>query len=269
MWNAVKTVISENFLNRHRLFVLASYELKIQNSGTVFGFLWNFFNPALQIFVYWFVFAIGLQGGAPREGYPYIIWMIVGIMPWFFINEVLMTSATSIRNYGGILKRISFPMAMVPIKSVLSGLIAHFWAMLVVFAIIILSGYSISIYVFQLLYYVVCSFVFLSGFGLFASAIDVLFKDFQNILSSVVRLLFYITPIVWVPSDKLHPTLKFILRLNPFGYIIDGYRESILYGIPFTVHNVYTIYFWCFTILLFVFGCCVHMKFRKNFIDLI
>ena len=58
MIEAVKTVIIENWSNRKRLLRLADYELKAQNNGTVFGFLWNFLNPALQIAVYWFVFEI-------------------------------------------------------------------------------------------------------------------------------------------------------------------------------------------------------------------
>ena len=61
MFEAIKTVVTENWMNRKRMVRLANYELKAQNNGTVFGFLWNFFNPALQIAVYWFVFAIGLK----------------------------------------------------------------------------------------------------------------------------------------------------------------------------------------------------------------
>lgn len=268
MWYNIKTVLSENINNRYRLFRLANYELKKQNTETVFGFLWNFLNPALQIFVYWFVFAIGLRTAAPQGEYPYLIWMIVGIIPWFYISTVLTSTLTSIIAYGGVVKRMKFPMAIVPVKSVISGLFAHFWSMLVVIAIIYLSGYHVSTYCLQTLYYTFCSVVFLTGYALAASAVNVVFRDFQKIMSSVIRLLFYISPIVWVQENLPEP-LGRVLRLNPFGYIIDGYRDSLLYGRSMLDNWKLGCYFWAVTLALFIIGCNVHMKFRKKFIDLI
>lgn len=87
-------------------------------------------------------------------------------------------------------------------------------------------------------------------------------------MNSVVRLLFYVTPIVWV-QDRLPENLVFILKLNPFAYIIDGYRESILYGHNLMWHWKQGCYFWAIAIVIFVLGCNIHMKFREQFIDLI
>ncbi|MCI2000579.1 MAG: ABC transporter permease [Clostridia bacterium] len=268
MLNNVKTVLKENYDNRYRLIRLANYELKAQNNGTMFGFLWNFFNPILQILVYWFVFAIGLKSAAPQGKYPYIIWMIVGIMPWFYMSTALTTTGNSIYAYSGVLKRMYIPLSIVPIKSVLSALIAHFWSMLVVIGIIFASGYSISLYYFQTLYFTFASFILLCAYALFASAVVVVFRDFQKIMLSVIRLLFYITPIVWV-QDNLPAELKFILKLNPFAYLIDGYRDSILYERNLMFHWKQGVFFWAFTIIFFIIGCNIHMKFRKQFIDLI
>ena len=268
MWTSIRTVLSENFKNRYRLFRLANYELKKQNTETVFGFLWNFFNPALQIFVYWFVFAIGLNTSAPQGGYPYIIWMIVGIMPWLYISAALMTTMTSIISYGGVLKRMSFPMAIVPVKSVCAALINHGWTMLVVVGVIFASGYKVSSYWPQTFYFTFCSVVFLVGYALLSSAVNVVFRDFQKLMSSVIRLLFYLTPVVWV-QERLPENLKFVLKLNPFAYIVDGYRDSLLYGRNLAWHWKQGVYFWILTLLLFAAGCSIHMKFRKKFIDLI
>ena len=268
MLKAVQTVISENWKNRKRLIRLANYELRAQNNGTVFGFLWNFLNPALQIFVYWFVFAIGLQVRSPEGEYPYIVWMIVGIIPWFYISAALQTSAMSIYAYSAILKRVKLPLAIVPVKTVLSGLIGHIWAMLVVFIVILFSGLPISGMVYQLPYYMVAAVCFLVGWSLFASAITVVFKDFQKILAAVIRLLFYVSPIVW-SQENLPEQFRVILSYNPFAYILNGYRNCILYGISFTDDLSMAIPFWCVTLVLFFLGSSVHMKFRNKFMDLI
>ena len=268
MFKNIEIVLKELYKNRYRLIRLANYELKSQYNGTMLGFLWNFINPALQILVYWFVFSIGLNTSPPRGDYPYLIWMIVGIIPWFYISGVLTTSNLSMYNFSGILKRMYIPFSIVPIKTVISGVIGHIWAMVIVFIVIFLSGYGVSSYVFQTLYFLICSISILMGYALLTSAITVVFKDFSKLMSSVIRLLFYITPVVWV-QENLPENLVFILKLNPFAYIIDGYRDSILYGRSLMWHWKQGCFFWVFTIILFIIGCNVHMKFRKQFIDLI
>lgn len=264
----IKVVLRENYQNRHRLLRLANYELKSQNNGTMFGFLWNFLNPALQILVFWFVFAVGLKTSTPQGEYPYIIWMMVGIIPWFYISAALTSTGNSIYAFSGVLKRMYIPLSIVPVKSVLSAFIGHLWAMVVVVVITLSTGYSISSYWWQIFYFMFCSVAILVAYALISSAIVVIFRDFQKIMASIIRLLFYITPVVWV-QDNLPEHLRFILKLNPFAYIIDGYRDSLLYGRSLMFHWKQGAYFWILTLLLLVIGCHIHMKFRKQFIDLI
>ena len=261
-------IIRECWQNRFRLWRLSAYDLKVRNSGTVLGFLWNFLNPALQIFVYWFVFSIGLNAAAPRDGYSYLIWMIFGIMPWFFINNAIMSSLTSIVGFRSILKRMQFPVAIVPVKAVLSAFIEHLWAMLVVILIFFACGYRTGIYALNVLYFMACALAFLFGFALFASAVNVVFRDFQKIMNSVMRLLFYLTPVVW-SQENLPAQLQFVLRLNPFAYIIDGYRESFLYNHSLLFHGKQAIYFWCVTLVMLVIGAAVHDKLCKQFMDVL
>lgn len=268
MWNAIKTVAIECYDNRYRLFRLASYELKAQNNGTVLGFFWNLLNPALQILIYWLVFKIGLNAAAPQGGYPYIIWMIFGIIPWFYISSSLIGSTGAIYNFSGVLKRMNFPPAVVPVKTVFSAFFGHLFAMCVVFSIYFLCGYKLGINALWLFYFMLCSLVFLVGYALFASAITVVFRDFQKFMNSVIRLLFYLSPVVW-NQESLPDNLRFVLRLNPLAYIIDGYRESVLYNHNLLFHWKQGIYFWVFTLALFAFGCTVHMRLRRQFMDLI
>lgn len=268
MFEAIKTVFQENWQNRKRTWRLAKYEMKSQNNATMFGALWNFLNPALQIFVYWFVFAIGLNAREPQGEYPYIIWMIVGIIPWFYISGALMSSMASIVAYSGVLKRLYLPLSIVPVKTIMAQFMSHIWAMVVVFVIMFASGYGVSLYVLELPYYMFASIMFLTGFALLASAITVVFRDFQKLFSSIIRLLFYVTPVVWV-QDNLPENIQRILNLNPFSYIVNGYRNCILYGQGILDNWQQGLYFWAVTLILFVWGCVTHMKFRKQFIDLI
>ena len=268
MFDSMKTVINENVKDWRRTVRLANFEFRSQNNGKWLGFLWNFLNPLLQIAVYWFVFAIGLNRGAPRDGYSYIVWMIVGIMPWFFINGALMSTAMSFYRYNGIISHMYIPLSIIPVKTVISEFIEHCWTMLVVFVIFFASGYKLTVNSLYLIYYMISAIAFFIGYSLIVSAITVLYLDFQNLLSSFVRLLFFITPILW-SHDTLSPTMKIVLRLNPLGYIIEGYRGSILYGNDLLANWKYGLYFWALTLVLFVVGSSVHCKFRRKFIDML
>lgn len=264
----IKSVTTEIIKNSRRMWRLAKYEQKATNKNTVLGFLWNFLNPAIQIFIYWFVFAVGLNSAQPKGGYSHIVWMICGIIPWFYISSLLTSTTTSICGYSGILKRMSFPMAIVPVKTVLSGFLSHIYSMIIVIFICILGGAKLHINNLYLVYFMIATIVFLVAYAMLFSAITVLVRDVQKLISSLTRLLFYISPVVWV-QDNLPLNIRYILRLNPIDYLINGYRNSILYPENIDIINYQTLWFWFLTITLFAVGCKVHMKLKKEFFDLI
>lgn len=264
----LKLIIKENKQNSGKLIRLSWYELIAQNNDTVLGLLWNFITPALQIFVYWFVFAIGLKARSPIDGYPYIIWMIVGIFPWLFISSSILTGSKSIIAYSNVIKRMKFPIGIVPTKSVVSSLITHLFSVAIIIGVLIIGGYYIDIHAVQLIYYMICSVVLVLGIAFLFSAITVVSKDFLNTLPSIIRLIFYMTPILW-PIENIGGELGAILQFNPIYYIVNGYRESLLYKTPMFSTPIYDIVFWISAIVILTLGVNVHMKLRNKFVDLI
>ena len=159
-------------------------------------------------------------------------------------------------------------MFIIPVKFIITEFIQHVISMVVVFVIILILGYRPSSISYEVIYYMLCSFCILSAYGLFVSAITVLFRDFQKLMISVIRLLFYLSPVLW-SYDNLEPWIRSVLNLNPFAYIISGYRNCILYGVGILDSWQQGCCFWAFTIILFVLGCSIHMRFRNRFNDLI
>ncbi len=86
------------------------------------------------------------------------------------------------------------------------------------------------------------------------------------IVQSIMRMLFYLTPIVWTP-ERLPSIFQKIMQLNPFCYIVDGYRASLLGTSWFFQDINYTLYFWGFVFITFLIGSALHVKFRKHFAD--
>lgn len=266
IFKSVGTVISELWNNKIRLTRLALYELKSQHGGTFFGFLWNFLNPALQIFVYWFVFAIGLRRGNDMDGVPYIVWLVIGIICWYYINQAMLGSDMSIISFSDVLKRMKFPIAVVPAKTIASNLITHACSMVIVFVVVLACGVSVSSSVWLLPYYIFASTFFILGYSLVASTINVLFRDFHNLSNTVMRFLFFISPVMWQPSED-SAILTIIMKINPFAYILNGYRDTILYGWSFSENLETGLIFWAISIVMFVAGCVMHMRMRHKFID--
>lgn len=264
----IKTVIGDNIANINKILRLSWYELIAQNNDATLGFLWNFITPALQIFVYWFVFAVGLKTRKPIDGHPFIIWLMVGIYPWLFISSSILAGSKAIISYSTIIKRMQFPMSIVPTKAVTTCLINHLFSIAIMIAILLLGGYGLDFCAIGIIYYLLCSLVLILGIAFLFSAIAVVSKDFLNILPSIIRLFFYMTPILW-PSTNLEGNLRLIVELNPFNYIIEGYRQSLL-GKSFSVAvSLYDVYFWVVAVTIFVIGIDVHMKFKNKFADLI
>lgn len=263
---SIATVMVELWENKSRLFRLAKYELKNQHGGTFLGFLWNFINPALQVFVYWFVFSVGLRQGADINGVSYIVWLVVGIICWFYMNQAMLNADVSIIGFADVLKRMRFPISVVPGKVVASNFITHICSMIIVFIVIIATGTPISSSVWLLPYYIFASTFFVLGYSLLASSINVLFKDFHNISSTIFRFLFFISPVMWLPAED-NMVLNIIMKINPFAYILNGYRDTILYGWTLADNIETGLIFWAIAIVTFIAGCVFHMRFRNKFID--
>jgi teichoic acid transport system permease protein len=106
------------------------------------------------------------------------------------------------------------------------------------------------------------------GFSLIFSSLNVIFKDFQKFLQPVLRLLMYISAVI-VPLENYPEATQRIFRLNPLTYVVEGYRNCLIYNTGILPHWERATYFWVFSIFMYVLGCCIHMKLRKQFIDLV
>lgn len=89
-------VLKEQLDNRHLIFRLAAYELKSKYQMHYLGMLWQFLNPVLQISVFWFVFGIGIREGAPVGDTPFFVWLVLGLVPWFYISATVTQASNSV-----------------------------------------------------------------------------------------------------------------------------------------------------------------------------
>jgi len=271
---ALLRVLKEQFLSLPLIIRLAAYETKSKYQMNYLGVLWQFLNPLIQMLAYWFVFGIGIRKSSEVVTgvgeVPFIIWMLAGLIPWFFISPTILDGSNSVYKRINMVAKMNFPISSLPSVAIAANLFSYF-VMIVVYVIGLLGfGIYPNLHCLEYIYYLFCMIVFMFAFSLFNSTISVLVRDYQFLLQSATRLMFFLLPIFWDISTQLgdkHPTMLSVIKLNPLFYIIDGFRNSFFGGDWFFEDVTYTLYFWALTLLILTVGSILHMKFRDKFVD--
>jgi len=220
-------------LPRYRGFIqsLVAREMKARYRGSVLGFFWSFVNPLMLLLVYTFVFKYVM---APPKGTdPYPLFMFCGLLPWTWFSASLMESSASLISGGNLIKKVLFPAEVLPIVTVTANMVHFFLALpiLVIFLIV----YQAPLTAGELAWFpvvVLVQYVFTVSCALILAALTVHFRDIKDILSNVLTLWFFATPIIYSYMAAPAITLKY-LNFNPMAHIAISYQEILFFPGPF------------------------------------
>lgn len=267
------TVVKEQINNFYLIRRLSFFELKSNNKNNYLGIAWEVLNPSIQILIYWFVFGtINKRADVeimPGHDVSYIAWLIVGFILWNFFYQGTIQGSKSIYTRLAMLSKMNFPMSVIPNYIIFSLFYVYLFMLIIAITILNLMGYYASIYYLQLIYFIIATFCLIYSISLITSTLSTIIRDVHMFLNASLRMFLYLTPILWPISSFLNqPWLIFIIKLNPLYYLVEGCRAA-LFGTEwyFITQWEYTLYFWVVTIILFLFGSSIHVKFRRHFID--
>ena len=199
-------------------------EIRGKYKGSFLGVLWSFVNPLLTVLVYAIVFPYIMRIKTDN----YLIFLIIGVIPWTFFTTVIMQGMITVRMNEGIIKKVYFPREILPISVALSGLVNFFISSLIILIFCIFGGVGISWHLVLLPLIALLQFIFSLGIVFACSAINVYIKDTEYIVQFIINMLFYGTPILY--TVELFPErLRWILYLNPMTHIISAYRDIFMY----------------------------------------
>lgn len=229
--------------------------------------MWAFVQPAATIVIFWFVFQVGFKA-APVQDTPFIIWLIAGMIPWFFMAEAWQSATNSILDNSFLVKKIVFRVAMLPIVKITSALIIHGFFVGLMLSIFVAYGFTPSWYWLQIGYYLFASLVLLLGLAWITSSVVIFFRDLGQIVSMLIQFFFWLTPIFWMIS-MVPEQYRFWFELNPAYYITQGYRDALIDQVWFWDKPQQALVFWSFTLVTFVFGALIFRKLRPHFADVL
>lgn len=227
--NTLKEIAIEQIRCRKQIFKLAKSDLVNTYSGTILGWAWAIIRPATYIAIYYISFAFGLRTGKPVEGYSYFLWLIAGIIPWFYIRDVFVEGAASIRKYRYLVTKIKFPLSVIPAITSTTLLITNIVLIAIMLIIFIFSGHYPDIYWLQIPFYLLLMFLFFLSWSLFAAILSSMSKDFLQLIKSVTIGLFWLSGIFFEVGNVQNEVLKVILKINPITFLVNGFRNSLIY----------------------------------------
>lgn len=262
-YNFLLTLVQRRFL----IVEMAKRDIATQHVGSLLGFFWTFINPLVMIFILWLVFSVGFRA-APRGDVPFVIWLTAGMAIWSTFTEIINGSTAVIIGNAHLVKKVVFPLSILPVVKLVGSFITHSVFLIMLLALIVLHGRPFSLYWLQFLYYFGAMSVLALGLSWITSSVNIFARDTGQIVNVILQFGFWGTPIFW-DIGIMPERLRFFLKLNPMFYIVQGYRESFIYFVPFWQHGQMTLYFWGVTGVVFILGATIFLRLRPHFADVL
>jgi homopolymeric O-antigen transport system permease protein len=221
-FSLVRTGLSDIFERRRLTRYLVGAELKQAHADTVFGQLWWILDPLLQMAVYFVLVVIIFN--RPTPAYP--LFIFVAILPWKWFTASINEAMLSVTGRQNLIRQIQFPKIILPTAAVVAATMSFLFGLIALAIVYLFYLDRVSIWLLCLPLIAGVQFVFTLALGILFSALNAFFRDIQNVLTHVLRLLFYLSPALYSLStiEKDHPTAAAILAFNPFAVLFESYR---------------------------------------------
>jgi lipopolysaccharide transport system permease protein len=216
---------------RQLLYFLVWRDVKVRYKQTALGAAWAVLQPVLTMLIFTIFF-----GGLARvgsDGLPYPLFSYTGILPWTFFAFGLTQSASSLVGSSNLIKKVYFPRLIIPIASVLTGLVDFAVAFVVLIGLMAWYRVPPTLMVIWLPLLILLGLLAALGFGLWLAALNVEYRDVRYVVPFFVQLWLFVTPVIY-PTSRLTAKLAeyglppWLCGLNPMAGVVEGFRWALL-----------------------------------------
>jgi len=248
---------------RELFYFLIWRDLKVRYKQTLLGVAWVIIQPLLSMLVFALIF--GRVVGVPSEGIPYPLFAMSGLLPWTFFSSSVTRSGNSLVGSAHLITKVYFPRLIIPGSAVAAGLVDFGIGFVLLALLMVYYGVPISMSLVMLPVLVLLTALLALGIGMWASALNVKYRDVGQILPFLVLLGMFATPIIY-PSSIFPAKWRWALELNPMTGIIESYRAS-LFGRPFNWSAIGISA--AVTLVLLVWAAYSFRSMEKDFADVV
>ena len=221
-------ILKEQWDWRKQIISLGLFDLKKTSAGAVLGPLWFFAKPAVYILVFWFALGVGLRS-ADQTGVPYILWLMGGLVPWFYIQDMLGMGVNVLKRYSYLVTKIKFPLGGIPTIYCISNFVIQVGLVVALLVVHVICGQPLDLYLLQLPVAMIIMFVFFDMFSLMTSLLSAISKDFMNLMKTLSTPLFWLSGIIFNVFSINIPIVQQLLLFNPITFIVTMYRDAVYY----------------------------------------
>jgi lipopolysaccharide transport system permease protein len=217
--------LAELWAYRELAYFFIWANVKVRYKQTVLGAAWAIIQPVFAMVVFSVFF--GKLAGIPTDGVPYPIFVYAGLLPWTYFANSLGTASNSVLGSRALISKVYFPRLLLPLTSVLTGLIDLFAAFGVLILLMLYYGIIPGVAILALPLFVLLAAATALAVSLWFSALGVEYRDIPYIVPFLIQIWLFATPVVY-PSSLVPERWRPVYGLNPMAGVIDGFRWSLL-----------------------------------------
>ena len=247
---------------------MARRDIAARYRGSMGDAAWTILNPLLLMLTYFFVFGIVLRarfGGDPsRAGFA--LYFLAGMLPWLPFSEAVGRAPGVVLEYRNFVKKLVFPIEILPVNITVAGLVTQVFALLVFFVFLLVTRGSVPVTALWLPVLVVPQILLTAGLSWFLAALGVYFRDLSQIMGYLLTLWFFLTPICY-PEASLPQEALGVLSMNPMFVLVRGFRDCLLEGQAPAFGPLWKL--WLLSGVTAILGHAWFHRLRKNFADVL
>ncbi len=250
---------------RDLLYFLTWRDIKVKYKQTVLGAAWAILQPFFTMIVFSVLF--GKLTRVPSDGIPYPIFVYAGLLPWNYFSSALSSSGNSLVASSNLITKVYFPRLIIPASASLSALLDFFIASIILIGMMFFYHFTPNAFGIVLIPVLIfLTFMIAVGCGLWLSALNVEYRDFQYVIPFLVQIWMFATPVIY-PVSLFPDKYRWLLSLNPMAGIIEAFRAATLGHQPIN-WNLLVISS-AVASLVFITGLIYFRKVERSFADII
>lgn len=247
---------------------LTRRELAARYKGSVLGIFWAVLTPIVTIAIFTFIFAgiFGARFGASGSAWDYALYLFCGVLPWNAFQESVQLSSQTIVSHANLVKRVVFPLEILPVSQALSSLMNQMFGTIALLVAALIIERKLHLTVLWLPVVVLPQLVAMLGASWLVASLGVFLRDIVQGVVLILMAWMYLTPIIY-PESIVPPRYRPFINANPFTPLIRSYRHIILEGSMPDWSGL--AYFAIFAIVCFILGYWWFARTRRGFADVI
>jgi ABC-type polysaccharide/polyol phosphate export permease len=213
---------------RELLKYLVVSDLKLLYRNKALGFLWSILDPLCLMLVYTLLVVVIFRRGGPQ--FPVLVFSALLSWRWFIIS--LQSSITSVTSRAKLIQSVNFPKTILPLIKVITSLISFLIGLVVLVPLLFIFEANFTLNILWLPVLIFIQLLFVVGAAYFGASLGVYFRDLQNILQFLLRIWFYLSPGLYMVSDRIPEKYQGLYMLNPFAALFTSYKNILVLGLP-------------------------------------